>query len=140
MVHFFRGNSFDYELSRWVRAKKPPRAADAFLGVSLKSIAKSIRTVDAISAIISNFEDDEKGIPVLLKHYLKLSGSFLSFNVDPAFSNVIDGLIVVDLTKSDPGVMARYMGKKLYSDFMKENARIEEACVQKSPEQPGLRK
>ncbi len=121
MVHFFRGHSFDNELSRWVRAKKPPKASDAFRGVSLKSIAKSIRTVDAVSAIISGIEDDEKGIPVLLKHYLKLNGSLLSFNIDPAFSDVIDGLIVVDLAKSDPRVIARYMGKELYAEFMEHH-------------------
>jgi putative hemolysin len=118
MVHFFQENNFNRKLSQMVRAKRPPKASDSFLGVSLKSIAESIRSVDAFSAIISNIEDDDKGIPVLLKHYLKLNGALLSFNVDPAFSDVIDGLIVVDLTKSEPRMMARHMGKDNYTEFM----------------------
>jgi putative hemolysin len=134
MVHFFQGHSFDKDLSRWVSAKKPPKAKDAFLGVSLKSIADSIRTVDAVSAIISGIEDDEKGIPVLLKHYLKLNGSLLSFNIDPAFSNVIDGLILVDLTKSESRVISRYMGKELYADFMEYNSCVLGDSIQKRSE------
>lgn len=134
MVHFFQGHSFNNDLSRWVRAKKPPRTSDAFLGVSLKSIAASIPTVDAVSAIISGIEDDEKGIPVLLKHYLKLNGSLLSFNIDPAFSDVIDGLILVDLTKSESRVMSRYMGKELYTDFMEYNALNQEVWTKKRSE------
>ncbi|NCG08639.1 MAG: GNAT family N-acetyltransferase [Verrucomicrobia bacterium] len=134
MVHFFQGHSFDNELSRWVRAKKPPKTKDAFLGVSLKSIAESIRTIDAVSAIISGIEDDEKGLPVLLKHYLKLNGSMLSFNIDPAFSDVIDGLIVVDLTKSEPRVMSRYMGKELYNEFIEYNKSLAGKTTQKRPD------
>lgn len=117
MVHFFREHSFDDEMAQLVKARKPPKAPKMMRGISLKSIGESIESVDSVSAIISGFEDDEKGIPVLLKHYLKLNGVLLSFNVDPAFSDVIDGLILVDLTKTDPKVLQRYFGKEGYATF-----------------------
>lgn len=119
MVHFFREHSFDDEMAQLVKPRKPPKAPKMMRGISLKSIGESINSVDAVSAIISGFEDDEKGIPILLKHYLKLNGVLLSFNVDPDFSDVIDGLILVDLTKSDPKSLQRYFGKECYADIAK---------------------
>ena len=35
----------------------------------------------------------------------------LSFNIDRDFSNVLDGLVLVDLRRSDPGLLTRYMGR-----------------------------
>jgi len=57
-------------------------------------------------------------LPVLLKHYLKLGGRLLSFNVDPAFSNVVDGLIVVDLLHTKPRLRRLYFGEANDSAFI----------------------
>ncbi len=122
MVHFFREHTFDEEMSQLVRAKKPPKIPKVLRGISMKSIGETITSVDSVSAIISRFEDDEKGIPILLRHYLKLNGVFLSFNVDPAFCNAIDGLILVDLTKTEAKFMKRYLGKQGYVDFMNHHS------------------
>ncbi len=117
MVHFFREHNFDGEMSRYVRPRKSPKAFKMLKGVSLKHIGESIKSVDSVSAIVSGFEEDQKGVPILLRHYLKLNGVLLSFNVDPAFSDVIDGLILVDLCKTEPKVLQRYLGKEGYADF-----------------------
>ena len=63
-------------------------------------------------------EEDGKGIPVLLKHYLKLKGTMLSFNVDKDFSSVLDGLIMVDLTETEPRLLAKYMGEDAYQRYL----------------------
>ena len=47
----------------------------------------------------------------MLKQYLKVGGTILAFNVDKAFSNVLDGLIMVDLRKTDPSRLETYMSK-----------------------------
>ena len=47
---------------------------------------------------------------MLLRQYAKLGGKLIGFNVDRKFSNVLDGLVVVDLRKTDDHVLARYMG------------------------------
>lgn len=129
MVHFFREHNFDDEMAQLVKPRKAPKAPKTIQGISMKSIGESIQSVDAVSAIVSGFEDDEKGIPILLKHYLKLNGVLLSFNVDPAFSDVIDGLILVDLTKSDPKLLQRYFGKQCYGTFAKNHEIHEEYQV-----------
>ncbi len=125
MVHFFREHSFDAEISQLVQARKPPKSKARLRGSSLKTIAKSITSIDSVSAIISGFEDDKKGIPILLRHYLKLNGVLVSFNVDPAFSDVIDGLILVDLLKSDSRLLERYFGKTAYATIAEYHAAAE---------------
>lgn len=117
MVHFFREHSFDDEMSQLVSARKPPKSKSRLRGTSLKNIAESITSIDSVSAIVSGFEDDKKGIPILLRHYLKLNGVLISFNVDPAFNDVIDGLILVDLLKSDSRLLERYFGKTAYASI-----------------------
>ena len=68
-------------------------------------------SIDDISDWISMFESDGKGVPVLVRHYMKLGGKFLGFNVDAKFSNVLDGLLLVDLREAKPELLARYLGK-----------------------------
>jgi len=50
--------------------------------------------------------------PILLKHYLRLKGTILSFNVDKTFSSCLDGLIMIDLTETDHKLLTKYMARK----------------------------
>ena len=65
--------------------------------------------IEEISMLVSEVEKDNKGVPTLIKHYLKLNGQFLAFNLDKAFARVIDGLIWVDLLKTEPKLIDRFM-------------------------------
>ena len=47
-----------------------------------------------------------------MKQYLKLGGKILAFNVDPDFGDCIDGLILVDLRKTERRTLAHYMGEE----------------------------
>ena len=40
------------------------------------------------------------------------------FNIDPAFGNALDGLIIVDLTKTEPRMLERYLGKAGSHQFL----------------------
>ncbi|TIH15319.1 lysophospholipid acyltransferase family protein [Marinifilum sp. JC120] len=60
------------------------------------------------------------GIPVLLRHYLKIGGKLAGFNIDPDFGNSLDGLIVVDLLDTSERSLFKFMGKeqgRKYLDF-----------------------
>ena len=57
--------------------------------------------MEELSALIADVETDRKGVPVLLKQYLKLGGELVAFHVDRRFADALDGLIVVDLRKTD---------------------------------------
>lgn len=67
--------------------------------------------LEDLSDVISDLEPSRAGIPVLLRQYLKLGGKLLAFNVDPEFSDALDGLIVVDLLQTKPKLLDRYLGK-----------------------------
>ncbi len=74
--------------------------------------------LDDLSAVVSDLEPGQAGVPVLLRQYLKLGGKLLGFNVDPQFADALDGLILVDLTKTEPKLLARYLGKAEAAQFL----------------------
>ena len=74
--------------------------------------------MEDISEVVSDLEPGGAGVPVLLRQYLKLGGQLLGFNVDPQFSNVVDGLILVDLTKTEPKLLDRYLGRESAAEFL----------------------
>lgn len=78
--------------------------------------------VEELSAAVSDIEQKPGGVPVLLRQYLKLGGKLLGFNVDPEFANVVDGLIVVDLTKTEEKLLERYLGKEEAATFLRYHA------------------
>jgi hypothetical protein len=65
--------------------------------------------VDTLAALIEDIEPDRKGVPILLRQYLKLNGRMLAFNVDPAFGDSIDCLLMVDLRQTDPRALRKYL-------------------------------
>ena len=69
-----------------------------------------IPDLDTLSEMISEVESDRKGIPVLLRQYMKLGGRVLACNVDPKFNMALDALMVVDLPRTEPRLLELYMG------------------------------
>jgi putative hemolysin len=67
--------------------------------------------VEELSALIADLESDGKGVPILIKQYLKLGGRLLAFNVDRAFSDALDALILVDLENAPAPLLERCLGK-----------------------------
>lgn len=117
MVEFLQGNCLHEDLASFVKPRNPFRYLRT-RKLMREFISANLRDVDDCSALISSVETDGKGIPILLKHYLRLSGTILSFNVDKDFSSVIDGLILVDLTETDPKLLAKYMGEENCRNYL----------------------
>ena len=57
-------------------------------------------------------EPDGKGLPPLVKQYMKLGGQVMGLNEDPDFCDSLDGFIVVDLSKANPRQMKKFMGMR----------------------------
>jgi hypothetical protein len=53
-----------------------------------------VADIEDLSLSIADIESDGRGVPVLIRQYLKMGGRLLGFNVDPSFSNALDALIV----------------------------------------------
>jgi putative hemolysin len=84
---------------------KAPRKCD------VRTLAPLLSSIDELSDAIADLEPDGKGLPVLLRQYLNLGGTMIAFNEDPRFSGVIDGLVVVDLRRLNPRLLAKYLSK-----------------------------
>ena len=78
---------------------------------------QALRDLDELSQPIADVEIDGKGLPILLRQYAKVGGKLVGFNVDRKFSNVLDGLVIVDLRQTEPAVLERYMGRDGASRF-----------------------
>jgi len=113
IVEYLRANTVEAELARHVKSRRrftPHRAR-------LDQIAQP-KDIDELSQLVARIEPDAKGVPVLLRQYLKLGGRLLGFSSDAQFSNTLDGLMRVDLRHSDPRVLHRYMGAEGASAFL----------------------
>ena len=117
MAAFLKMSEFSSELLRMVKPRKPFRRDKE---VSLIEGKEDLHgnDLDELSSWISSIEEDGKGVPILIKQYVKLGGEVLSFNVDRHFSDALDGLMVVDLTRADHKVLKRYMGAEGFREFM----------------------
>lgn len=116
LIDFLRANNFDSELSRFISPRKPYRGA--LRPVWRKAELAGMGSIDNVSELVSLQESGEKGVPILIKQYLKLGGRLLGFNVDRAFNDCIDGLIMVDLRQTDERVLQKYMGRDGASIFL----------------------
>lgn len=109
MVQFLRRYRLDFERSRYVKPRSPFRGGRA-RAMEKRFLPSMLSDIDEISLLISEIEKDGKGIPILLRHYLKLNAVLLNLNVDRRFSNCLDGLMLVDVTRTDPRILRRFMG------------------------------
>jgi putative hemolysin len=73
--------------------------------------------VDDLSKLIADLESDGKGVPILVKQYLKTGGRLLACNVDRHFADALDALIVVDLRNAPAPLLEKYLGKQGYQAF-----------------------
>jgi putative hemolysin len=77
-----------------------------------------VRDVDRINELLAEIETDRSSMPVLLRQYLKLNARLLGVNVDPDFADVVDALMLVDLTQVQRPVLNRYLGHEGAATFL----------------------
>jgi hypothetical protein len=109
-----------HELADPVKARTPFRDRSISARV-LRDWAPSLDDFDEVSELVSNVETDRRAAPILLRQYLRLGGKLLDFNVDHKFSNALDGLIIVDLTKVDVRMLNKLMGPASTEGFLQSH-------------------
>jgi len=114
---------FEREKSDAVKARKPLRG-NPVQNWELRALCSLLPGVDDLSDPIADLEPDGKGIPILVRQYVKLGGKMLAFSVDPKFGNTLDGFVMLDLRNTPPEALARYMGKDRAGRFLAWHAAI----------------
>jgi putative hemolysin len=119
VTRFLEDQEASQDLARLVKARHPFRHGKSKANdINGLAVRRFFRDLDSLSAVIADMETDGKGVPILLKQYIKLGGKLLGFNVDPHFSDALDGLVLVDLRQTEPDILDRYMGKAGSTRFL----------------------
>jgi putative hemolysin len=106
LMAFLEQNRLDRALAELVSPENAPRSTRP------KSLRGGIvpSTVEEADTLVSKLERDGRGMPVLLRQYLRLNARLLAFNVDSAFGDALDALMMVDLQSVDRRILRRYFG------------------------------
>lgn len=107
---------YDKDKANLVSASTPLKTSnDIFWKPNLLA---ALTTVSLLSTVLSRMEQG-KGLPVLIRQYLKMNGKLVCFNVDPAFQDSLDGLIVVNLKNVPVSILSKYMGRAEAEQYLK---------------------
>jgi putative hemolysin len=133
LVQFLRQKNEELRRTSQVKPRQPFRTT-----TGLQSDLIDLDSVDLtiISDLLSTVESDDKGVPVLLRQYLKFGGHILGFNIDPQFNNAIDCLLWCDLMHTEPRLLTKYMGGAAALDYRRLHT-SSESDAQRKPQLTG---
>ncbi len=117
LLSYLRQHCYDPLLAQLISARLPPKPL-RFVEWRHPDYADFLQSEADINTALTEIEEGQHEIPVLIRQYRRLGGKVVAFNVDPDFGTVVDGMIVVDLLKAPSRDIARYMGKELYSAYI----------------------
>jgi putative hemolysin len=116
MVRYFEQREDGREFTDLIQPRTPFRAP-RLRRWDCDAICSALRNLDELAEPIADVEEDGKGLPILIKQYAKMGGKLIAFNLDRKFSDVVDGLVIVDLRQTEPALLERYMGVAGYTAF-----------------------
>ena len=117
IARYFEKQNIAGEWRGAVRPRRPLRG-NLVQKWETAALCSLLPDVEDLSAPIADLEPDGKGIPILVRQYVKLGGKLLAFSVDPQFNNALDGFVMIDLTATNPEMLGRYMGKDRLQEFL----------------------
>ena len=115
IVDFMNGQ-IDEEMAGLIKPRRGFRGKK-FVPKHVHDLTHLLMSVEELSSSIQDLESDGKGLPVLIRQYLKIGGKLLGFNVDPNFSNALDALVMADLRTASPAMLDRCMGRAGAAQF-----------------------
>lgn len=110
ILSYLKACCMNPELARDVKAYTPPHE----FGLNSEDerlLPTAVPDVQTLNSIVADLEPGSKGIPVLLRQYLRLGGQMVSFGIDRGFGNTLDCLVVIDLAQTPERIVKRYRGK-----------------------------
>lgn len=108
IVDYISNHHFDHELAQYVRPRKEFKVD--FSRIDKDLLMESSESLKDLDSLISEIETTHLKVPVLLRQYIALNAKIICFNIDPKFSDSLDGFLVVDLEKI-PAEMLEKVGK-----------------------------
>lgn len=103
LLHYLRTHCMDDALSRSVKPVTGPKGIQAAIETGL---IRHVNSIELIGKLVSDIERDERSVPVLIKKYLQVNSHVLGFNVDHAFCDALDALMLLDLKRVPENTIA----------------------------------
>ncbi len=104
LAGWLRREAFHPELARLVKPRRPFFAPKQAFQLPL------LREMDDLDAYLRDLEPDGKGVPVLVRQYLRMGGRIAALHVDQSFNESLDALVVTDLRLACRKALAKYFG------------------------------
>lgn len=95
IVDYITKNHFDYELAQLVKPKNKFKAD--LTPIDMNLLIESSESLKDLDGLIGDIESSQLKIPVLLRQYMNLNAKIICFNIDPKFSDCLDGFLMVDI-------------------------------------------
>lgn len=101
IVSFVKKFFFDEDLAQFFTPRQPyfPNIED----LDFDRIATD--KISDLESFLSEIEPNHIKVPMLIRQYTKMKARFVSFNLDPDFSDVLDGLMVLDIRNIPPEII-----------------------------------
>lgn len=109
LIQFLQSTQYVSVLGRLIKPRRPVRLR-AIRHWDPSAMSVVVKDLEDVDELVREIEADRRSVPVLVRQYLKLNAKLLGFNVDPEFGDVVDGLMLVDLTEVDRRILKFYMG------------------------------
>ncbi|TFF34957.1 lysophospholipid acyltransferase family protein [Mucilaginibacter psychrotolerans] len=110
IVDYINRNHFDHELAQYVKPRKKFKVN--FENIDTDLLMSTGDSFKGLDNLISEVETHNMKVPVLLRQYIQLNAKIISFNIDPKFSDCLDGFLVLDLEKVPQDILEK-LGKNL---------------------------
>ena len=108
ILGWLRANCMEPALAGSVQAYFPPDSL-SLRAEEQQLMRRGLADVRLLNILVAEAEPDGKGIPVLLRQYLRINGKMLSFGIDESFGGTLDCLVLQDLQSTAARFMKRYM-------------------------------
>jgi putative hemolysin len=96
MVAFLKKHYFNSKMANYLEPRKPFKVNNKKVDadVLIKTFGKELADLDKF---VEFTEEGSARLPVLLRQYIRQNARFIGFNLDPNFSDCLDGFIIGDI-------------------------------------------
>jgi putative hemolysin len=110
IVDYINRNHFDHDMAQYIKPRKKFKVDFSSIDTDLLMAGED--SFKGLDNLISEVETHNMKVPVLLRQYIALNAKIICFNIDPKFSDSLDGFLVLDLEKVPQDILDK-LGKNL---------------------------
>jgi hypothetical protein len=96
IIAFVKRYCYDARNARHFEARTPYKPIINELDIE-EQVTRFDGKLKNLESFLESIEEMNIRVPVMLKQYSRQNAKFISFNIDPNFSNALDGLMILDL-------------------------------------------